>query len=178
MITVIPMPKGTKMRRKQCPYCKNPFSPDPRVKQRQKTCGHPSCQKALKKQNNAHWREENPDCCRDDYPRVKAWLDRRPDYLKQYRATHPEYVQKNREAKRLRDRRKRLQVDIQAKIKRQPPKIIDQLWGLSRVDIQDEIGLQPLEMTFLFSTFPCLDIQVQMDKSACLKDNGTITNRR
>ena len=166
------------MRGKRCPYCKNPFTPNPKVRQRQKTCGDPSCQKALKKDNNARWREENPDCCRHDYPRVKAWLDRHPGYLKHYRAVHPEYVQKNRETKRLRDRRKRLQVDIQAKIKRQPPEIIDRLFDLSRVDIQDEIGLQPLEMTLLFSTLPCVDIQVQMDKPPCLKDNGTIEARR
>jgi hypothetical protein len=178
MITVIPMPKETEMKGKRCPYCKNPFTPNPRVRQRQRTCGHAACQEALKKENNARWREENPECCRHDYPRVKAWLDRHPDYLKHYRATHPKYVQKNREAKRLRDRKKQLRVDIQAKIKRQPPKIIDQLWDLSRVDIQDEISLQPLEMTLLFSTLPCVDIQIQMDKLPCLKDNDTIQAKR
>jgi len=166
------------MRGKRCPYCKNPFIANPKVRQRQKTCGHSACQRALKRENNARWRKENPECCRQDYPRVKAWLDRHPAYLKQYRATHPEYVQKNREAKRLRDRKKRLRVDIQAKIKSQPPKIIDQLWNLSRVDIQDEIGLQPLELTLFFSTLPCVDIQVHMDKPRCLKDNGLIETRR
>jgi|MudIll2142460700_1097286.scaffolds.fasta_scaffold30742_1 hypothetical protein len=168
------MLKETKMRGKHCPYCKNPFTPNPKVRHRQKTCGDPDCQKALKKDNNARWRKENPDYSRHDYPRVKAWLDCHPDYLKQYRAAHPEYVQKNREAKKLRDRRRRLQVDIQAKIKMQPSKIIDQLSNLSRVDIQDEIGLHPLEMTWLLSTLPCVDIQAQMDKSLCPKDNGTI----
>ncbi len=166
------------MRGKRCPYCKNPFTPNPKVRHRQKTCGDPDCQKALKKDNNARCRKENPDYFRRDYPRVKAWLDGYPDYLKHYRAVHPEYVQKNREAKKLRDRRKRLQVDIQAKIKMQPRKIIDQLSNLSRVDIQDEIGLHPLEMTWLLSTLPCVDIQAQMDKSLCLKDNGTIEARR
>jgi hypothetical protein len=32
-------------------------------------------------------------------------------------------------------------------------------------------------MTFLFSTFPCLDIQAQMDKAVCPKENGIIMNR-
>ena len=77
------------------------------------------------------WRKKNPNHHRGDYPRVKAWLDRHPGYLKRYRETHPEYVQKNRQAKRLRYRQKRLRVDIQNKIKRQPPEIIDQLLNLS-----------------------------------------------
>ncbi len=164
------------MRWKQCPYCQNSFIP--RVGQRQKTCGSSSCQKALKKENNARWREKNPNCCRGDYPRVKAWLDRHPGYLKRYRENHPQYVQKNREAKKLRYRQKKLRVDIQAKIKKQPPEIIEQLWDLSRVDIQDEISLQPLEITFLFSTFPCLDIQVLLDKRGCPADNSLIKARR
>lgn len=166
------------MRKKRCPYCHTSFIPDPRVGPRQKTCGSPSCQKALKQKNNARWREENPDCCHHDYPRVKTWFDRHPDYLRHYRETHPAYVQNNRQAQRLRDRRKKLRLDIQAKIKTKPPEIIDQLWDLSRLDIQDEITLQPLEITFLFTTFPCLDIQVQMDKRLCLKDNGIIETRR
>jgi hypothetical protein len=40
-----------------------------------------------------------------------------------------------------------------------------QLWEVSHGDIQAKISLQPLEMTFLLSTFPCLDIQVPMDKA-------------
>jgi hypothetical protein len=38
--------------------------------------------------------------------------------------------------------------------------------------------LHPLEMTFLFSTFPCLDIQNSLGKNHCLKENGTIEARR
>jgi hypothetical protein len=33
-------------------------------------------------------------------------------------------------------------------------------------------------MTFLFSTFPCLDIQNSLDKKSCPKENGTIETRR
>ena len=166
------------MRQKRCPYCRGFFIPHPRVGKRQKTCGRPSCQKALKRENNARWRRRHPDYFRNDYPRLKAWLDEHPGYLRCYRATHPEYVQKNRQAKRLRDRRRRLQVDIQAKIKRQHTAIIDKLRDFPHVDIQDEIALQPLEMTFLFSTFPCVDIQVPMDKRRPLKDTAPIEARR
>lgn len=166
------------MREKRCPYCQKFLTLNPRVRKRRKTCGRPSCQKALKRENNTDWRRRHPDYFRRDYERLKAWLAQHPGYLKQYRANHPEYVQKNREAKRRRYRQKRLRVDIQDKVRRQPPEIIDQLWDLSRVDIQDEITLQPLEMTFLFSTFPCVDIQVSIDKWPCPKDNGIIEASR
>jgi hypothetical protein len=165
------------MKWKKCRYCRASFVPNPRVKQRQKTCAKPACKKALKAENNLRWRQENPDCCHHDYPRVKEWLDQHPDYLKRYRQSHPPYVQKNRQAQRLRDRRKKLHLDIQAQIQDQVPEITEQLWNLPHLDIQDEISLKPLEMTFLFSTFSCLDIQAQMDKGVCLKENGIILNR-
>ena len=164
------------MKWKQCPYCQNSFIP--RGGQRQKTCGSCSCQKALKKDNNARWRKNNPDCCRSDYPRVKACLDLHPDYLRHYRQTHPAYVDKNRCAQKLRDRQRRLHLDIQAKLKRQPPEVIEQLWNLTDLDIQDELSLQPLEITLLLSTIPCLDMQVMLDKKSCPKDNGIIDPRR
>ncbi len=164
------------MRGKQCPYCASSFVP--RRGQRQKTCGSSSCQKALKKDNNARWREENPKYCRGDYPRVKAWLDLHPGYLRRYRQTHFAYVENNRRSQKLRDRQRKLHLDIQAKIKRQPSEIIDRLWNLPDLDIQDEISLQPLEVTLLLSTFPCLDIQVLLDKKGCPKDNDIIEARR
>jgi hypothetical protein len=87
-------------------------------------------------------------------------------------------MEKNRQAQRLRDRRKKLHLDIQNKIKRQPPEIINQLWDLSHLDIQNVVELQPLEMTFLFSNFPCLDIQNSLGKNPCLRDHGPIEMRR
>lgn len=162
------------MKRKRCRYCKRLFIPDPRVGERQKTCGDPLCQKAHKAKNNARWRRKNSDYFHNDYPRVKRWLDQHPGYLNHYRQTHTEYVKKNREARRLGYRRKKLSVDIQAEIKRQSIETTDKLWSLADVDIQDEISAQPLEMTFLFGTLPCVDIQVSLDNAFCLRENATI----
>jgi hypothetical protein len=166
------------MRVKQCPYCKRFLTLNPRVRKQRKTCGRPSCQKALNRDNSARWRQGHPESCHPDYPRVKAWLDRHPGYLKRYRETHPAYADNNRQAQRLRDRRKKLHLDIQNKIKRQPSKIIDQLWDLSHLDIQNETSLQPIEISYLFSTFPCLDIQNSLANNLCLKENDTIEARR
>jgi hypothetical protein len=159
---------------KRCKYCGAFFIPDPRVGKRQKTCGSTSCKKALKAKNSAKWRQKNPDYYKGDYPRVKKWFSKHPGYLRQYRKDHPQYVEKNRIAQKNRDRRKRLNLDIQAQIKRQVPEITEKLWNSYHLDIQAQIPLKPLESTFLFSTLPCLDIQVQMDKSCRIIENSTI----
>ena len=166
------------MQTKQCPYCQKFLTINPRVRKQRKTCGSPSCQKALNRNNSARWRQQHPDSCHHDYPRVKLWLQKHPGYLQRYREDHLTYVEKNRQAQRLRDRRKKLHLDIQNKIRRQPTEIINQLWNSSHLDIQNVSEIQPLEMTFLFSTLPCLDIQNSLDNKGCPKQNGTIEARR
>jgi hypothetical protein len=39
---------------------------------------------------------------------------------------------------------------------------------LSRLDIQNEIWLQPREMTLLFLNLPCLDMQNSLGNRPCL----------
>jgi len=163
------------MTTRKCPYCHTFFIPSPRGGgKNQKVCKKPSCKKALKAEKNARWKRENPDHWRNDYPRVKQWLDQHPGYLKQYRANHPEYVQKNREAQKQRDQREKVHLDIQARIKDQLPEITKQLRQLPNLDIQDAKTTHPLEMTLLLSSFPCLDIQIQIAKSIPLEHNFII----
>jgi len=159
---------------KKCPYCKTQFTPHPKVGDRQITCGEPVCKAALKLDNNRKWRQRNPDHFHKDYSRLKDWLDENPGYLKHYRESHPEYVKKNREAQRVRDRRKKLHLDIQAQLKGQIPEITNELWESSNLDIQAQLDVKPLEITFLLSTLPCLDIQVQLDRAFHTGENVAI----
>jgi hypothetical protein len=163
------------MTTRKCPYCHTFFVPTPRGGGKdQKVCKKPSCKKALKAESNARWRRANPYYWRNDYPRVKQWLDQHPAYLKQYRANHPEYVQKNRQAQKQRDQRKKAHLDIQAHIKEQLPEITKQLRQLPNLDIQDAKTSQLLEITYLLRSFPCLDIQIQIEKSISLEQNKII----
>jgi hypothetical protein len=165
---------------KRCCICRASFQPHRKVGKRQKTCGDPDCQRILKKNNNARWWRKNPDYGKNDYSRIKACLEKNPGYLVRYRREHPEYVQKNRDAQKYRDKTKRLHLDIQAKLSRQPSKIIEQSMSFPEVahlDIQDEFILEPLEITFFLSRFchaTCLDIQDKMDFAASIPDNGAI----
>ena len=163
---------------KECPYCKTRFTPHPKVGDRQKICGKLACKKALKSDNNRKWRQRNPDYYSKGYSRLKDWLEENQGYLKRYRGSHPEYVKKNREAQRVRDRRKKLRLDIQAQLKGQIPTITNELWESSNLDINAQIDAKPIEITFLFSTLPCLDMQFQLDKALCGEENVAISCRR
>ena len=163
---------------KECPYCKTHFTPHVKVGDRQITCGKPSCKAALKSKNNRLWRQRNPDYYNNGYSRLKDWLELKPGYLKEYRESHPGYVKKNRDAQRVRDRRKKLHLDIQAQLKRQIPEITNQLWessNLANLGIQAQIDVKPLEITFVLSTLPCLDMQFQLDKASCGGENVAIS---
>ena len=142
-----------KGRQKRC-FCGTIIIPNKKIGSRQKTCGSKDCQRELKRRNNARWRKNNPDHWCNDYARVKEWLDVHPGHLKGYRKSHPEYVSKGREAQKLRDRSKRLHLNLQDKITKQKPNIITQLWDKSRLDNPDTQGkmtMKPLEAVFLLS---------------------------
>jgi hypothetical protein len=159
------------MKKKKCPFCPASFLPNPRVGERQKTCGGQACQKALKAANNLRWRKTNPEYYRRDFDRLKDWLADHPGYLKAHRQSHPDYVAKNRIAQRLRDRRKKSRLDIQAQLKAQLPDLVDQLWRKPDLDIQTPIETQPLKMALLLGSLACLDIQTPIDRPACLRHN-------
>jgi len=152
------------MKKKRCPYCKTYFTPHPSVGQRQRACEKTGCQKSRKAKNNKQWRQKNPEYSKGEYPRIKAWLAEHPGYLKHYRQNHPEYREKNKKAQSLRDRSKKLHLDIQARLREQRTEIIDQLWNYTTLDIQAELNLQPIEITFLLAHFYHLAIQADLDR--------------
>ena len=94
------------MKKKKCRFCSTFFWPHPKAGVRQKICKSPECKKALKAENNARWRKKNPECCQEDYERVKEWLKFHPGYLKTYRKNHPDYVQKTGKHKNFGIRKK------------------------------------------------------------------------
>ena len=63
---------------KQCLFCGQYFTPDYRVKDRQKACAHPACRKARKKTAQKAWVTKNPGYFADLYETyVKPWRRRR-----------------------------------------------------------------------------------------------------
>ena len=58
---------------KRCLFCGRYFTPDYRVKEKQKACRRPECRKARKKEAQRRWCEKNAGYFQGRYPYVKAW---------------------------------------------------------------------------------------------------------
>ena len=82
-------------KRMRCPFCRRLFVSDLRVKERQKTCGRPSCRRKRKRQSNRQWRARHPDYFQGVYPQQKQAYGTRAEYKRQYRKKNPEYVRRN-----------------------------------------------------------------------------------
>ena len=52
-------------RKRPCRICGKWFEPDPRVGDRQRTCGRPECQRKWHRKTDAAWRRRNPDYDRE-----------------------------------------------------------------------------------------------------------------
>lgn len=81
--------------RKRCPHCKKLFTPNPRLKGKQKTCGREECQKARRRENAKKWREKNPDY--DDRTYREARFRTHRTWKRHYWATHLECRQHHTE---------------------------------------------------------------------------------
>ena len=81
----------------QCaaPHCKRLFEPDPRVKN-QRYCGEKDCQQARKRKWQKDKLAADPDYKANQRDCQKDWLQRHPNYHKQYRQNHPAYLRARR----------------------------------------------------------------------------------
>jgi hypothetical protein len=87
-------------KQRRCPHCRHLhcrhlFIPDPRLKERQITCGRQECRRSRKLDFNKEWRSQHPDYFRGIYPQQKEIYGTRAEYKKQYRRQNPEYVRRN-----------------------------------------------------------------------------------
>jgi len=83
MPTDRPLPSGG---RRRCLLCNRLFEPHPKVKERQRVCSNPTCQRLRQKLNHLDWLERNPvDYARWYQDYGKAWRQSHPDYQQQYR---------------------------------------------------------------------------------------------
>ncbi len=96
----------------RCPYCRRLFAPDPRLKERQTTCGRQECRRTQKRQSNQEWRSQHPDYFRGTYQQQKEAYGTRAEYKKLYRQRNPEYVRRNAAfIKKYRQRRRKARVE-------------------------------------------------------------------
>lgn len=77
------MAQKTRSRKRPCRICGKWFSPDPRLGDRQKTCGAAECQRQRHAAKCAEWNRKNRSCFRESY------LKSRIDSAKRPAAEHP-----------------------------------------------------------------------------------------
>jgi hypothetical protein len=61
------MAKKSRSRKRPCRVCGKWFSPDPRLGERQKTCGAAECQRQRHAAKCAQWNRKNRSCFRESY---------------------------------------------------------------------------------------------------------------
>jgi hypothetical protein len=90
-----------------CLYCHDCFLPSI-YRPQQKVCSRPDCQRQRRCEYHRRKRATDADYRQTTHNSQKKWRGAHPDYLRQYRARHPEAVVRNRERQRVRDQKPRL----------------------------------------------------------------------
>jgi hypothetical protein len=91
----------------RCRYCRQLFQPSCYHPQ-QLVCSQPDCQRQRRRDYHRLKITSDPvyrQVCRDS---PRKWRGQHPGYWKQYRQSHPECVERNRQQQRRRDQKRRL----------------------------------------------------------------------
>ena len=91
--------------KKRCVVCHVWYQPDFRVGEAQLTCAGEKCRKEQKAEVDRQWREDNPGYAGGRKGKLAAWAEAHPGYWRQYRKSHPEYVERERIGRRSRRQR-------------------------------------------------------------------------
>jgi hypothetical protein len=65
------MGTGDERGKRPCRICRRWFMPNPRLKDRQKTCGDPECQRRWHTKKCSEWNRKNPDYFKSNYLQKK-----------------------------------------------------------------------------------------------------------
>jgi hypothetical protein len=90
-----------------CRYCRQPFVPS-LYRHQQSVCSQPDCQKRRKTDYHCYKRQQDPVYAQTCQNSQKNWRRNHPEYNRQYRQTHPQAVEQNREGERARYRYRQL----------------------------------------------------------------------
>lgn len=94
--------------------------PDARTARFQKVCAAAACRRERKRLADARWWAKNGDYDTARQGKKRAWAAAYPTYWQNYRAQHPDYVERNRELTRRRLKASRLVFANQDAISRDP----------------------------------------------------------
>lgn len=81
--------------RVRCLYCGRLFYPDSHCKQ-PKACRRAECQRKRRSAAHRRWLAANPEVAKDRRSYSREWWRAHAGYMRSYRISHPEYVERNR----------------------------------------------------------------------------------
>jgi len=89
----------------RCAHCHLCFTPRSQNKD-QRFCNRPICQKQRRNLWRKRKRASDADYRANQRDAQAHWLEKNPDYYRNYRKNHPDYAEKNRQKQRERNRRR------------------------------------------------------------------------
>jgi hypothetical protein len=130
------------MAKKLCVACGEPFQLRPQVPH-QCFCSRPACQRERRRiwQRTKLW--SDPDYQDNQVRAQKAWSQRNPDYWREYRKTHPEYVERNRELQQ--ERNAKANTGHVAKMDASPP-LIPLPSGVYHLSLVTDAGIAKMDL--------------------------------
>lgn len=144
------------MKSKRCMCCHKSFQPRPQVPN-QICCSAPECQRERRRRWQQSKLQTDPDYRDNQSSAQRVWMDKNPKYFREYRRTHPDYVESNRKKQRLRDvplhEQKLVKMDASTPLQPFPS-------GVYRIRPAVVSGLAKMdacivEITLLSATCPC-----------------------
>ena len=94
------------MESKQCAGCGKSVHPRPQTP-KQIYCSAPECQRERRRCWQQARRQDDPDYRENQARAQTTWAAQHQDYWREYRRTHPEYIERNRILQQQRDARRR-----------------------------------------------------------------------
>jgi hypothetical protein len=97
------MEADMRSQKRRCKHCRCFYEVCTKVKKHE-YCKKEACQKARRGKWQKRKKADDQTYRLDQEEAQNTWLDKRPDYWKQYRASHPEYTDRNRNKQKERNR--------------------------------------------------------------------------
>ena len=92
---------------RRCPYCQQVFQPA-RYHSQQVVCSRPSCQRQRRRDYQRQKIASDPVYRQVSQESSQKWRRAHPGYWKQYRQSHAEQAERNRQRQQRRDQKRRL----------------------------------------------------------------------
>lgn len=97
-----------------CRHCQSPFRPHQKVPG-QRFCSSNTCQKARHRIWQKQKLKNDPDYKKNQREAQKTWRVKNPDYWRNYRNKHPDYVERNNSLQKIRNTKSRYDLSTHPK---------------------------------------------------------------